>query len=294
MLKLNRFRSWLPITAAVLLAVSWPAAAQQRVPADPATTSQKAEFIGNLVSRSVSVSRIEASGDAAAMESLARARALVDQAKAGLKGGAFEAANDKLDQALALVNREIRRLSSDEVHSAHEQEMYRRRLKAVNTFLSAYERVAKEGSSRAATRQAETIRTLIGQAEGEARSGRYDQALEILDDAYVIARGDIRELREGKTLTRTLDFATAGEEYDYELGRNRSHFLLLQFALSEKTPAGSVVGRIEENRKTAEELRGTAEKRAAADGYPEAIDLLNQSTNLLLKTIRMRGIFVPG
>ena len=294
MLKFSPFRPWLPMTAAVLLALSWPAAAQQRVPADPATTAQKAEFIGNLVSRSVSVDRIEQSGDAVAMASLARARALVDRAKADLKGGAFEAADDKLDQALALVNSEIRRLSGDEVRGAHEQRMYDRRLKAVNTFLAAYERVAKEGSSRAAAKQAETIRTLIGQAEGEARSGRYDQALEILDDAYVIARGDIREMRQGKTLTRTLDFATAGEEYDYELGRNRSPFLLLQFALSEKTPAGSVVGRIEENRKTAEGLRGAAEKRAAADGYPEAIDLLNQSTNLLLKTIRMSGIFVPG
>jgi hypothetical protein len=294
MLNSNPFRRWLPITAAVLLAVSWPADAQQRVPTDPATTSQKAEFIGNLVSRSVSVNRIEESGDAAAMESLARARALVDQAKADLKGGAFEAANDKLDQALALVNSEVRRLSGDEVRGAHEHQMYDRRLKAVNTFLSAYERVAKEGSSRAAARQAKAIRTLIGKAEGEAGNGRYEAAIEILDDAYVIARGDIRQMRQGKTLTRTLDFATAEEEYDYELGRNRSHFLLLQFALSEKTPAGSVVGRIDKNRKTAEGLRGGAEKKAAAGAYPEAIDMLNQSTGLLLKTIRMSGIFVPG
>ena len=294
MLKSNPCRPWLPILAAVMLAVSLPAAAQQRVPADPATTSQKAKFIGNLVTRSVSVSRIEQSGDAAAMESLARARTLVDQAEADLKGGAFEAANDKLDQALALVNSEIRRLSGDEVRGEHEHEMYDRQLKAVNTFLSAYERVAKEGSSQAAAKQAEAIRTLIGKAEGEAGNGRYDEALEILDDAYIIARGDIREMRQGKTLTRTLDFATAEEEYDYELGRNRSHFLLLQFALSEKTPAGSVVGRIKGNREKAEGLRRAADKKAAAGAHPAAIDLLNQSTNLLLKTIRMSGIFVPG
>ncbi|MCH8951177.1 MAG: hypothetical protein IID49_03480 [Proteobacteria bacterium] len=294
MSKFSPFRSLLAITAAALLAVSWPAAAQQRVPADPATTGQKAEFIGNLVTRSVSVSRIEGSGDAAAMASLAEARTLVDRARADLKRGAVEAADDKLDQALALVNSEVRRLSGDEVRGAHEQEMYHRRLKAVNTFLATYQRVAKESNSRAAARRAEAIRTLIGKAEDQARGGRHDQALELLDDAYVIARGDIRELRQGKTLTRTLDFATAGEEYDYELGRNRSHFLLLRFALSEKTPAGSVVGRIESNRKKAEELRGAAEKRAAADGYPDAIDLLNQSTDLLLKTIRMSGIFVPG
>jgi hypothetical protein len=228
------------------------------------------------------------------MESLARARALVAQAKADLKAGAVEAADDKLDQALALVNSEVRRLSGDEVRGVHEQDMYRRRLKAVKTFLSAYQRVAEEGSSGVAARQAKAIRTLIAKAEGEARSGRYRAALDILDDAYVIARGDLREMRQGKTLTRTLDFATAEEEYDYELGRNRSHFLLLKFALSEKTPAGSVVGRIDKNRKTAEGLRGGAEKKAAAGAYPEAIDMLNKSTGLLLKTIRMSGIFVPG
>ncbi|MFQ5566499.1 MAG: hypothetical protein ACE5EU_09070, partial [Paracoccaceae bacterium] len=143
-------------------------------------------------------------------------------------------------------------------------------------------------------RQAGAIRKLIGKAEGEAGAGRYQAAVEILDEAYATARGDIREMREGKTLTRTLDFATAEEEYDYELGRNRSHFLLLQFALGEKAPVGSVVGRIEENRTEAERLRDGAERKAAAGAFPEAIEMLNQSTALLLKTIRMSGIFVPG
>lgn len=294
MSKFSPFRPCLPILAAAFLTLSWPAVAQQRVPADPATTGQKAEFVGNLVSHSVSVTRIEESGDAAALENLAQARTLVDQAKADLDGGAFENANDKLDQALALVYGEIRRLTGDEVRGAHEHAMYDRRLKAVNTFLSAYERVAREGSSRSAARQAETIRTMIGDAERKAGDGRYDEAIEILDDAYVTARGDIRAMRQGKTLTRTLDFATAEEEYDYELGRNHSHFLLLEFALSEKTPVGSVVGRIGQNKSKAEGLRGGAEGKAAAGAYPEAIEMLNESTALLLKTIRMSGIFVPG
>jgi tetratricopeptide (TPR) repeat protein len=172
--------------------------------------------------------------------------------------------------------------------------MYERRLNAVATFLAAYERVAEEGSSRAASKHAETLRTLMDEAKGLAGNRRYEEAIKVLDDAYAIARGDIREIRQGQTLTRSLDFATAEEAYDYELGRNRSHFLLLQFALSEKTPAGSVVGRIEENRGTAEELRTGAERKAAGGDYPGAIDMLNKSTDLLLKTIRMSGMFVPG
>jgi len=287
-------RAVAPLLAAALLAASVGADAQNRVPADAATTGQKATFVENLVTKSVSVSRIEEGGDAAAKASLAKARALVEDAKADLKGGAFENANDKLDQALALVNSEIKRLSGDEVRGAHDRDMYERRLNAVNTFLAAYQRVAEEGSSRAAAKQAETIRGLIGKAEGEAGKGRYDKAIEILDDAYATARGDIREMRQGQTLTRSLEFATAEEEYDYEVGRNRSHFLLLEFALSENKPAGSVAARIKENREKAEELRADAEKKAAGGDHPKAIDLLNQSTDLLLKTIRMGGIFVPG
>ena len=292
MLKSRLFRPCLPILAALLIVGL--AGAQSRVPADPATTGQNAEFIENLVTRSVSVNRIEGSGDAAALESLAQARALVNQAKTDLKSGAVEDANQKLDQALALVNTEIRRLSGDEVRGAHEKEMYERRLTAVKTFLSAYERVAEEGSSRAAAKQAETLRSLMAKANGMAANENYGEAIDVLNDAYMAARGDIREMREGQTLTRSLDFATAEEAYDYELGRNRSHFVLLQFALSEKTPSGSVVGRIEQNRGTADELRIGAEKKAAGGDFPAAIDMLNKSTDLLLKTIRMSGMFVPG
>lgn len=294
MLKSNLFRRCLPMLTALLLAIPGPAEAQNRVPADAATTGQKAKFVENLVSKSVSVTRIEQSGDADARESLSQARGLVDQAKADLKAGAVEAADQKLNQALALVNSEIQRLSGAEVRGAHDVQMYERRLNAVATFLAAYERVAEEGSSRAAVKQAETLRSLMGKARGMAGNGRYAEAIEILDDAYVTARGDIREMRQGQTLTRSLDFATAEEAYDYELGRNRSHFLLLQFALSEKTPAGSVAGRIQENRGTADKLRAGAERKAAGGDYPAAIDMLNKSTDLLLKTIRMSGMFVPG
>lgn len=280
--------------AALMALPAGSALAQARVPADAATTGQKAQFVENLVTRSVSASRIEQSGDAAALQSLSAARDLVDRARGDLASGAVAEANAKLDEALALVNREVQRLSGAEVRSAHDRDVYERRLKSVRTFLSAYQRVADEGSSRAAAGQAATIRDLIGRAEAEAAKGRYAQAIDHLDTAYTVARGDIREIRDGQTLTRSLDFATAEEAYDYELGRNQSHFLLLQFAIAEKAPSGSVVGRIDANRREAEALRATAEAQAAAGDHPAAIDNLNLSTEILLKTIRMSGMFVPG
>ena len=274
--------------------VCGPALAQTRVPPDAATTGQKATFVENLVTRSVSAQHIEQSGDQAARDKLDQARRLVDDAKADLGKGAIEAANDKLDQALAMVNTEIRRLSGTEVKNAHERDVYTRRLKAVKAFLSAYERVAESGASRAAADQATTIRGLIDEAERKASSGQYQEATETLNIAYSEARGDIRQLRQGQTLTRSLNFATVEEAYDYELGRNQSHFLLLQFAFSESKPKGSIAGRVEENRSAAERLRADAEKRAASGEHAEAIEMLNESTELLLKAIRMSGIFIPG
>lgn len=276
---------------ALALSVASHAAAQDRVPADPATTGQKAEFVGNLVSDSVSARRIEQSGDAAAIQALETARGLVTAAKADLTKGAVQDADDKLDRALELVNVETKRLSGDEVTAAHDRDIYERRLKSVKTFLSAYERVSDSDSGAAS--QAKAISGLIGRAEGEAAKGSYDKAIAHLDDAYGVARGDIRAMRQGQTLTRSLDFATAAEEYEYERGRNQSHFMLLQFALTEHSPQGSVVGAIEKNRKEAEARTAAAEKSAAGGDYPTAIGELNTSTDLLLKSIRMSGLFIP-
>ena len=243
---------------------------------------------------SVSAQTIEDSGDQEAINKLQQARRLVDEAKSDLSRNAVVAADDKLDRALAMVNEQARRLSGDKVKAEHAKDVYERRLKSVSTFLEAYKRVAENGSSRAAAEQANSIQALIDKAKRAASGGDYESANARLDDAYTIARGDIREIRQGQTLTRSLDFATAEEEYDYELGRNESHFLLLQFAFTERKPAGSVVGRIEENRRKAEALKSSAQAAARSGDHAKAIGELNQSTDLLLKAIRMSGMFVPG
>lgn len=283
------------ISLAVAFAlVSLSAAAEGRVPIDRATTTQKAIFIENLITNSVAARTIEQSGDAAAIASLQEARSLIGEAKRDIDRGALPEAEAKLDQALALVNEETRRLSHDDLKDERQREAYERRLSAVRTFLMAYQRVAENGGGNSVATQAAIIRSFIDKAEGQAGAGRLDDAIGTLDQAYVVARGDIREIRDGQTLVRTLEFETAKEEYDYEIGRNQSHFMLLQFALGDKQPTGSVVGRINEHRVIAEKLRSRAEARAAEGAHAEAIDLLNESTNRLLSAIRMSGVFVPG
>ncbi|RMD62369.1 MAG: hypothetical protein D6826_07545 [Alphaproteobacteria bacterium] len=287
---------WLAVILAALL-VADPAAAEsgQRVPVEQSTTQQKARFIENLVTDSVSARTIEASDDDAAHAALKRARALVTEAKSDLGAGRTETANDKLDEALNLVNTHARRLSQNDVKRERLEEAYARRLDSVRTFLAAYERVAEaKDASSAITAQVSDIRAMVEAAEMQAGEGRYDEAITVLDHAYRIARGDIRALREGETLTRSLNFATAEEEYRYEHDRNDSYFLLLQFSINEKSPPKSRRVRIDALREEAETLRRRAETLALAGDYETAIGTILKSTETLLKAIRMSGVWIPG
>jgi len=283
----------LPIGLCVAMALIMAAAATERVPADTAVTRQKATFVENLVTESVSARRIEESGDETAIAALERARELVERAQSDLAAGNIAAADEKLGEALSLVNSEVRRLSGGEVRDAHAKRMYERRLSAVETFLAAYERVAESGMGRAAS-QAREIRARLDEARSRAASGDYATATEILDDAYAVARGDIREMREGKTLTRTLNFETAEEAYQYEIGRNASYLELLRFAIAEKQPKGSMREGVDRNRAEAEALRAEAERAARSGHHAEAVKKLNGSTQLLRRAIRMSGLFIPG
>ena len=267
-------------------------AADNRVPPDPASTKQKAVFVGNLVTKSVSAQRIEQSGDRTAIAALEAARGLVAEARAALDRGDHEGADAKLNEALGLVNAEVRRLSQSEVTGEHDRRMYERRLNDVRIFLAAYERVSGAGSGRAAS-QAREIRTRLDQATAKAASGDLAGATKILDVAYTIARGDIREIRDGDTLVRSLDFATAEEAYEYELGRNASYFELLRFAITENNPSGSVLTGIERNRSQAEDLRAQAAGSARSGDHASGVKQLARSTDQLRQAIRMSGLFIP-
>jgi hypothetical protein len=268
---------------------------EQRVPVERQATAQKAVYVKNLVSKSATAETIETSGDAAAIEKLERARGLVAEAESDLAADRVAPADSKLNEAIALVNKEARRLSQGDVREAHLKKTYDRRFKAVTALLTAYERVAEEKNLSSATAaQVSTLTKKIEQAEKAASAGRLEEAKIILDEAYLATAGRLRGLREGDELTRSLKFETAAEEYDYEIDRNDSHIMLLQLALSQKKPAPSYVDRIENLKADAAKKRARAESMSAAGDYDSAIDALSKSTDSMLQAIRMGGLYIPG
>jgi len=266
-----------------------------RMPVDRAGTYQKIKFLDNLVSNSVAAETIRKSGDRVAQSKIKEARLLVSAAQVDLDAGHLERADKKLNQALALMNAQTRRVSSQRVKRSRQRNNYEKHLHTVQIFLKAYERVAgeKRTSSTAQAHVAE-IKGIVIEANALASDGKLTEANASLLRAYRIARGDIRQLRQGKILTRSLNFKTSAEEYRYEKDRNDSHLMLLKFAVAEKNPPKSYIARIRSLEQESRNLRGVAEEQAGAGMHPKAIDTLLRSTDILLRAIRISGIYIPS
>ena len=290
--------AWIGTLALACVVLSpWPAPAQsdQRVAVDEAMTQQKSLFVQKLVSQSVTAQTIEYSGDAAAINKLKEARGLVAQADRDQKAGGYVDANTKLDQAIALVTVEAQRLSQTKLKAERQREAYEKRLHTVQAFLKAYQRVASEKEINVVAQgQLAEIQKLMTSAQNRATEGDHADAIAFLDQAYRTARGDIREMREGDTLTRSLNFKSAAEEYEYENNRNESHIVLLKFAIAERNPPPTRIPHIEVLRDDALALREKANREAGAGKHSVAIGLLGESTAKLLKAIRMSGLYIPG
>ncbi|MFQ5563400.1 MAG: hypothetical protein ACE5FO_07510 [Parvularculaceae bacterium] len=269
------------------------ASASERIPAEAGVTAQKSAFLERLVTDSISSRTILDSGDLAAIAKLEEARRLVERAKSLLSDGDYRQANELLNRALELVNTEARRLSVDDVKRKRAEEAFEKRRHTVEIFLSAHERVTENEADSKSVQQAAAIKRLLAEADKMRRASQYEKALAMLDRAYEIARGDIRSARDGKTLVRSLVFETPKEAYEYELGRTRSHFLLLEFALEEKDPSPAQMMGVSERRARANELRDKARAKAETGDYVGAIGDLEAATKELIRGIRMSGFFIP-
>lgn len=282
---------------AVLAAAPVAAETGPRVPATQSGVDEKWLLVESMAYRSVAAKTITASGDKEAIAALDKAKSLIGDAKAAGAGGQYKEANDKLNEALKLINDHARRLTLSSVGAERAKVLFERRRHAVETFLKAYERVSSDPKADASQLPKEHtgwIAEELAGADALFAKGQHERALEQLEAAYERTRGLIRSMRTGQTLTRSLNFATAEEEYNYEFKRNDSFFALLEFAIVEKNPSGSIVERIHQDRDKAREVRRTADALAKSGDFPGAITALNSSTNILLQAIRMSGIYVPG
>jgi len=205
--------------------------------------------------------------------------------------------NALLDKTVKLMYQAIRKATSKKNLDVKKERDYKRKLLSVNALLEALGRIAVEKHNEADTNQLKAnIAATIASADKLVAKRDIDKARELLDEAYLLTKTGIENMRSGDVLVRELNFESIEEEYAYELDRNDTHQMLVKLLVEKKLASkpDSYKQKINARVAKAVVIRNTAEDFANKDDYESAIQALEKSTKELVRAIRMGGVFIPG
>lgn len=194
---------------------------------------------------------------------------------------------DTLSDATLFAN-----INKKDVNMDTNRHLYEETKKSVDALMLAVYRVAKEkGGNKSNQKTIDKINKLNDHAHELASQKSYTKASKELEKTLAMIRKNISHLKMGDTLVRTLSFANLKEEYIYEIDRSDAHFILLKMFLSDKK---SINKDFITTKKQANKLRLKAEKLAKNKNYKAAIQVLEKSTQIIIKTIRQSGNNIPS
>ena len=202
-----------------------------------------------------------------------------------------------LDQTVKVMYQAIRLASPKELTDRKKERDYKRRLLSINALIEALERIAIEKKNVEETDKLKTnVLSIIESADRLFMSRSLDEARQELDEAYLLVKTGIENMRSGDVLVRELHFNSVEEEYAYELDRNDTHQMLIKLLVKKKLESKplSYKQQIDKLVIAAEKIREQAEALGNRGKHQAAIEELEKSTRELIRAIRMGGIYIPG
>jgi hypothetical protein len=258
---------------------------------DKAQLSSNIDSVGKLLETSSAARQIDSSKAPEALQRRERARELHRAAKTALDQDSLEKASALLTESRSTFFDAVRFAAPEEVTAKKLENDYLLRLESVQALLGAYKRVSDEKSAKGVTETVGQIEKSIAAAGALAKERKFKEARAEIDRGYLVAKAGLTSLRSGDTLTRSLNFATKEEEYNYEIDRNNTHQMLIKVLVDDKKASGEMVqGYLSKG----QELRIKAEEAALRKAFGEAIKLLEDATAELVRAIRNAGIYIPG
>ncbi len=228
--------------------------------------------------------------------------ALIKVARADQNAGRTTLGAQRLDDAYNLVKAAIVTTApapsapaavADPVPVGRTQ-AFETRLHSVEALSEALSRIrATEGvpeDELAAARAAE----LTAAAGQQQAAGDLIQATAQLDEALGLLKGAIVRHRAGVTLVRELQFASAEDEYNYELDRHRTHLILTKLVLDGADDNARAEAGTQAALADAERLRDRAYAEAGAGRYEVAVQTLEDASMILIRILRANGLPIPG
>lgn len=205
--------------------------------------------------------------------------------------------NDLLNKTVKSMYKAIRAASPKKLLDRKKLRDYKHKLVSVNALLEALSRIAVEKKNENDTGKLKAnIESIVSTADSLVKKGNIDKARSHLDEAYLLVKTGIDNMRNGDVLVRELKFASKEEEYSYELDRNDTHQMLVKLLLENKLADKPEAYKQKINNRVdmAMEIRKKSESLGSSGKFEAAILELERSTKELVRAIRMGGIFIPG
>lgn len=227
-------------------------------PRDRELIAQKISLLDNLLARTKASERYSAPDNEQARALVAEAEELAGIARENLKKGDLEVVVQGIDEAFQRVFNASRMCRQETGSTLVEQMRYQELLEGIDSLRPG----ANSGTDP------ETER-LIGEARGRAEQDDYAGATKLLGQAYEKVASAVALSRDNETVVYSLDFATPRDEYEYEVRRYGGNRMIIDLLL-EKHP-GSTVALVKSFVAKAEEMRASAESKAEAGKFEEAV-----------------------
>jgi hypothetical protein len=251
-------------------------------------------FVAKLLEVSSGAKQVRASDNAEVINTYQEARSLFEKA-----GDSSDTAqiNMYLNMAVGKMYSAIKLSTSKSFGDDKFKRDYEQRLKSVDALTDAYQRIVdeKHAQEKGMIVLAQVAKHNVT-AAGLSSRHDYQGGRAEVDISYNLLKSSIELLRGGDTLTRSLNFANAQEEYHYEKDRNDTHFMLVNLLVNDKLESKpqAFKDKVAQMLAEATKLQESAAQLARKGGHKEAISTLEASTSLLVKAIRMGGIYIPS
>jgi hypothetical protein len=270
---------WLVIVA-VLVSATALHAGEPEVGSRPAVLEQKLRLVERLV-------------ETARPEDTAAARAAVALARQAASTGDLDKAEQLALQAQREATEAYRAARSGRV-AEHQRDRYFRRRSEVESFAKAYRAMlAAEGGSAVAREDEVAASELVRRAEARAGAQDFASADALLTAAYERLVLGFKREKDQQTVEYRLTFATAEEEYRYEIRRYGTYKLLLDGRLARGGLPESDATALADAGDEAERQAARAKQQARVGDFAAALRDHERATEQLITALRRSGMMLP-
>jgi len=246
----------------------------------------KITMVGIMLNSPEMLKRMESSDDPLAKELLARAAENYLEMDEYFDRGQFLEAEAIIDYVL----RDLSAASQLMSVSTRKKSVYLKSIEQLDSFvLPEWKQLTNEENEFLQT-TLKQIKNLREEAVRHAQAQAFDEATELLTQAYRLKSTLIEKLQHEQTVIYDLAFDSVDEEYDY-LNKRTYHYLeLVEYALLQEKPAPQTRKLVDDYIYRSVVNLQAAENFKSQDKHKDAISSLDKSIKQLSSVLKLLGI----